>query len=61
MDVWYEIDEIEVRKDQCLCANCCHLGSCTIAHDAYELAKMRNIAFAVTRYPEFSIAQRTSR
>jgi hypothetical protein len=46
-----------LRKDQCLCINCCFSGygdsSCETAKQFYEICKRDNIAMAITRCPRF--------
>ncbi len=46
-----EMDEL--RRKQCLCLNCTKTADCEIAHAGYELCKKYNVAYAMTRCPEF--------
>lgn len=44
-----------LRGTQCLCFNCAKTSGCPIAAKGLQLCRDHNIAFAVTRCPEFQL------
>lgn len=52
--VWQNKEMDELRKDECLCLNCDHIKECDTATAGYKLCVSDNIAFMVTRCPNYS-------
>lgn len=46
-----EMDNL--RKSQCLCLNCAKVNECGIAADGLSFCLQCNVAFAMTRCPDF--------
>ena len=46
-----EMDEL--RRSECLCLNCANLKDCDIAKAGYQLCITRQIAYMMTRCPQF--------
>jgi len=46
-----EMDEL--RRIQCLCLNCSFMYHCKIAQKGYKLCKEYNVAYAMTRCPNW--------
>lgn len=56
--VWSNVNAEAIRKAHCLCLNCDRMkpgepDHCTKAQKAYELCKEENLAFMVTRCPDW--------
>jgi len=60
-DVWQHPDMDKLRRTECLCMNCEHLGDCDMADEMYHFCKKNNIALAVTRCPEWKKIETTEK
>lgn len=52
--VWTHAGMDEMRKSECLCRHCSKCGPCPIAREGYEFCKKHDVAYSMTRCPEFS-------
>jgi len=53
--VWMNKDMDDLRKTECLCLHCDHMGRCSTATRGYHLCKDDNISFLVTRCPRWRL------
>lgn len=54
--VWTNKQMDALRKAECLCLNCIHVGTgCQASRDLYEVCKRGNLALAVTRCPQWEV------
>ena len=52
-EVWSNRQMDKLRKTECLCLNCNHMTLCDTARTLHKLCVERNIAFCMTRCPEW--------
>lgn len=50
-EVWVSPEIEKLRRTDCLCLNCKHMGVCLLARAFYQRCKQYDIALAVTRCP----------
>jgi len=57
--VWSNVEMDELRRTECLCLNCSKMirQECPVAKQMYNACKDFNIAMAITRCPDWEVAE----